>query len=364
MNDSHFHLGFEARSPGAALALAVKHLKPLAVFMLRFAMRLHLLAFLVWFCFAAVSPRTWAWGREGHEKIADLAQTMLSNNVLTKVQSILGPTSLSSVALWADQTRQLMKDANNPGPLKGNAEAEKFIADHPDNDKWHFVNLPLKVSKYTYNGRFATSNDIVHTLTNCIAVLEGKSHFMTTTQALRYIIHLVGDLHQPLHVGCGYYADNGNGTAKLLKTSSTIFNIKAHDAGGNLLLWLSGHFTNKMHAYWDDHMVSQVDTNQGHPLMTSILTNTIAAHVKTWTSKDDLHRWPALWAKQSANEANGAYDGVILRTATFRTDSTLRDIWIDPLDTNHDNNQRDRVTRQLARAAFHLAELLNSIQWQ
>jgi hypothetical protein len=307
-----------------------------------------------------------AWGREGHQKVAALAQTMLSNNVLTQVQSILGPKSLATVAVWADDARKLMKDLNNPGPLQGNAEAEKFILDHPDNDKWHFVDLPLKTSSYAYHSRFAQSNDIVHVLTNCIAVLEGKSNFMTTTQALRYVIHLVGDLHQPLHIACGYYRRGGNGLPILLKTSSAITNIMAHDAGGNLLLWRSatGVLTNKMHDYWDNHMVNQVDPSPGHPHAMEILTNTIAAEAKRWKSKGDPHSWPALWAKQSAHEADGAYSGVIFRAATFRADGTVREIWIDPLNASYDDNQRERVTRQLARAAFHLAELLNRIQWR
>src|SRR2546423_17954 len=73
-----------------------------------------------------------SWGPEGHEGIARVAQTMLSNSVLTKVQSILDTNEMASIALWADQARQLMKDNVHAGPLKGNPEAEQFILDHKD----------------------------------------------------------------------------------------------------------------------------------------------------------------------------------------------------------------------------------------
>ena len=170
------------------------------------------------------------WGQQGHEQIARLAQTMLTSAALTHVHHLLGTNDMASLSVWADRARQLMKYHN--GPLTNSTEAHQFVLKHPDNDKWHFDDLPLGTFKYVYNGRFATNNDIVHSLTNCIAVLEGNSKFITTTQALRYIIHLVGDIHQPLHVGCGYYT-NEAGAARLLKDPNDIADPGANDAGAN-----------------------------------------------------------------------------------------------------------------------------------
>src|SRR6266446_2826357 len=132
------------------------------------------------------------WGKEGHEEIARAAETMLSNSTLAHVQALLGTNDMPAVAVWADEARQLMK--YHTGPLTNSAEALRFVKQHPDNDKWHFDNLPLGTTNYDYKSRFVTNDDIVHVLTNCIAVLEGHSKFLTTTQALRYIIHLVGDI--------------------------------------------------------------------------------------------------------------------------------------------------------------------------
>src|ERR1051326_5276222 len=303
--------------------------------------------------------RTLAWGHEGHEVIAALAQTMLSNNVLAKVQSILQTNEMASVALWADQARQLMK--YHTGPLTNSDEAKHFIAAHPDNADWHFLNLPLKTSGYDYNGRFATNTDIVHALTNCIAVLEGQPGSITTTQALRYIIHLAGDIHQPLHVACGYYVPKGN-SAKLLKRPGAISNTEAHDAGANKLIWLTGQTTNNLHAYWDDHMVTTVDPSTGNSQMMIILQSAIAKNANLWKGRNDYHNWPARWAEDSAGEANGVYKGVTFQSAVFKANDVPKEITIT-LPNNYDAQQNQRVTRQLAKAGYHLAELLNQIRW-
>ena len=56
-------------------------------------------------------------------------------------------------------------------------------------------------------------------ISQCIKVLETpgkKKTVMTKTQALRTLIHLVGDIHQPLHVSSGYYDFGPDGQATLI----------------------------------------------------------------------------------------------------------------------------------------------------
>ncbi len=55
---------------------------------------------------------------------------------------------------------------------------------------------------------FTRANDIVQMIQQCIDILEAETespHF-TRLQALRWLLHLVEDLHQPLHVASGYYS--------------------------------------------------------------------------------------------------------------------------------------------------------------
>src|SRR5215469_12510170 len=55
------------------------------------------------------------------------------------------------------------------------------------------------------SGPFSSQNDIVHAIRTAIDVLEARSSRFTKVQALRIIVHLVGDIHQPLHTVSGYY---------------------------------------------------------------------------------------------------------------------------------------------------------------
>jgi hypothetical protein len=74
-----------------------------------------------------------------------------------------------------------------------------FNARFPENASWHFVNLPVGFTNYTFDGPFSSPNDIVHALQMAIDVREGKSSQFTKVQALGIIVHLVGDIYQPLH---------------------------------------------------------------------------------------------------------------------------------------------------------------------
>src|SRR5207249_4501902 len=89
--------------------------------------------------------------------------------------------------------------------------------------------------------------DVVHMLRNCIAIIEGHNNAtnnptgITQKTALRLLVHYVGDIHQPLHVGTAYFGTN----AQLVNPSSTT-GAQA-DGGGNLIEF---HGTN-LHVYWD-----------------------------------------------------------------------------------------------------------------
>src|ERR1051325_1916765 len=152
--------------------------------------------------FAIVFPAH-GWSSLGHETVARLAQGMISNSVRVNLERILGTNDLGAVAMWPDELREALR--NHSGPLVHDAEATNFNHRFPNSPEWHFAKLPLKSFKYLTNGAFASTNDVVHALDRCIDVLQNRSRAMTKVQALRWVIHLVGDIHQPLHVGVGYY---------------------------------------------------------------------------------------------------------------------------------------------------------------
>jgi hypothetical protein len=149
----------------------------------------------------AAAGSAYPWGAEGHRTVADLARVQLTPPTRAAVIRILGSDDLASVAVWADDLRSVMR---HQGPLANDPEAHAFIAKFPRNGSWHYVDLPLGMA-YADDSPFASPDDVVHAIRRCVAVLEGRSNEMSPLIALRLLVHFVGDIHQPLHAGNGYY---------------------------------------------------------------------------------------------------------------------------------------------------------------
>ena len=308
----------------------------------------------------AFAPDSLAWSARGHKTVGEVAFGLLSNNVRSKVTALLGPNDIQHAAIWPD----LLRD-----PPPGDTEMQQFIAAHPDHTDWHFINLPLKSTAYDPTGPFARPNDIVHQINHCIDVLEGITPSppvggegrgevaLSKTHALRWLVHLVGDLHQPLHVGCGYYRFDANGKVTLLKTPAEAAG-KKHDRGGNLL-----HYTasGNLHHYWDDALVDRIDGSTGDANLPNIVRSKIKP--SSFQTTGPIRTWAAKWAIDSVKESKAAYSGITFGEADLQHDGDIDSITIIR-PAKYGDKQEPRAARQLAKSAFHLAELLNKIQWQ
>jgi len=123
-----------------------------------------------------------AWGQEGHSIVAEIAQRRLGTVAQQAVAAALGErVSLASISSWADGQR----------------------VTHPETANWHFVDIPLQAAAYD-QGRDCADNPAhgdcvvrelqrLRTEVRCLPSEEGRR------DALRYAVHFVADLHQPLH---------------------------------------------------------------------------------------------------------------------------------------------------------------------
>ena len=301
-----------------------------------------------------LSHEAWAWGVLGHEAGARAAPSLLSNDVAWRVERLLGTNDLASVAVWADHLRDAQR---NRGPLRNDADAREFNRRFPNNQNWHYVNLPLGTLRYSRSSRFVSTNDIVHAMNLCVAVLEGRSAEMSKAHALRWLVHLVGDIHQPLHVGCGYYGFKRDGQVVLLRQPAEALG-RPHDLGGNILRFGSKQ---NLHAFWDVNLLEMIDA--------SLDSVSLSAHLKEalkprrWKTSGRCEGWAAKWAAESVKEARGAYKGIKFQTATFNGQGLPTNIVVN-LPANYDSNQLARARGQLAKSAFHLAEILNRLDWE
>jgi nuclease S1 len=139
--------------------------------------RLIVLAFAAW-----VSPRAaFAWGRDGHQAVANIAQARLSPAARQAVDRLLHGATLASVAAWADV----------------------YGAAHPETTRWHYVDIPVSGGHYDAERDCQSTlrgDCIIAAIDRFVSILrDARRPEADRADALKFVIHLVGDLHQPLH---------------------------------------------------------------------------------------------------------------------------------------------------------------------
>src|SRR6266566_339106 len=152
------------------------------------------------------------WGVARHELVAGAAEKHLSKKAGDNVQNILQPlkgATLPDVAGWADEIKR-----RKPKPADDSATIE-FLEDgrNTGSDKWHYVDLPWGTPEYNRQkySMFTRDDDVVQMLDEALQALGGNSKRFLQLNALRLVVHLVGDVHQPLHVSCGYLRPSAAG---------------------------------------------------------------------------------------------------------------------------------------------------------
>jgi len=208
-----------------------------------------------------------AWGKTGHRVGGAIAQTYLSSSAKSAMTGILGFEGPAESSTWPDFMRS-SSDAFWQG----------------DSRTWHYVTVP-KGETYE-DGSVPESGDAItalsafrETLRNPAATQDEKE------RALRFAIHIIGDLHQPLHAG--------NGT----------------DRGGNdfKITWF-GESTN-LHSVWDTKLVDyqQLSYSEYADWLGRQITPELAAK---WNTAD-----PVVWVSESTELRDRIYpaEGADLR---------------------------------------------------
>ena len=302
----------------------------------------------------ATASTAYPWGAQGHAAIGLVAEQRLSPVADRNIRRILGNDDLASIASWMDQLRGA---TSGFGPLAANPEARQFAQKNPHNDEWHYDNLPLGEARYADNDPFSRADDVVHEINIAVLVLEGRSTAVSPRIALYMIVHFVGDLHQPLHVATGYF-DLSDPSHPVLDTDPKLAVGRENDKGGNELSFGSQR-SEELHAYWDIALPEKI-AGLSDP---AVLAKLLAAAIPPggWASPGDHHAWAEGWATESLAAARQAYAPLTFGVADT-ADGKLRRIHIT-MPADYDATAGPIARERLAKAAYHLAELLNAIDW-
>lgn len=199
------------------------------------------------------------WGQIGHRVTGELAESYLSENARAQVRALYPNESLAEISTYADEER------SNP------AEFWQKTA-----NPWHYVTIPEGLEYQAHHApeegdAYTALMEFRKTLTSETATKEEKR------LALHFIVHIIGDLHQPLH--CGNGTDRGGNTVKVE------------------FFWQDSN----LHRVWDSGLIDRKKLS--YTEWTKWLQQKMSpALVTQWRNAD-----PKVWMRESVILRNGLY---------------------------------------------------------
>ena len=144
-------------------------------------------------CFFA-APCARAWGCKGHQAVALIAEKHLTPEAQHLVETLLGANPIDpKLKRWCgNSTPDLLADA---------ATWPDDVRNERGNGPWHFIDIPRGKHKGSLEEYCGAGGCVTRAIEEQRAVLKDKSADpLKRAEAIRYILHFVGDMHQPLHV--------------------------------------------------------------------------------------------------------------------------------------------------------------------
>jgi len=298
----------------------------------RMNMKYHSIGLVVWVAFSSLPSAVMAWGPEGHEIVADIAEAYLTPTAKEKVEDILGSKKLGDfdIAVW-------------PDVIRGNKEYSEM---YPGNGRWHYVDFD---AAKRYDEEFELElpedgQDVVTQVARWRDELSSKEISADRRlDALRFLVHLAGDLHQPMH--CAYrYGDMGG---NMIPVDSFTGRNYSFDTNTPM------DYAQSVHSIWDEALVLELIGGR-KPRM-------VARELRKEVDSERAERW----VRESI--FNWATDGYWLaRKKAYRwTDGTsLPYKWARPgmdlTSENYIDSHLPIVREQLQKAGVRLAHLINT----
>lgn len=237
--------------------------------------------------------QAYAWGQNGHRAVGLIAEQHLNKKAKKKIMKVLRDNSLAEVSVWMDDI--------------------KSDTAYNHTHDWHWVTIP---GGMTYEQTEKNPNgDIIMKIEELVKALKeddlsDKQH----QEYLKYLVHLVGDLHQPLHVG------------------------KEGDMGGNAvkLQWFGQN--SNLHRVWDSDMIDGKD-----------ISFTELARFVGSPDKTQVKQW------QSTSVRDWAYESITYREQVYNIPQDGK------LGYRYSYENFSTVEQRILQAGVRLAGLLNQI---
>jgi hypothetical protein len=234
------------------------------------------------------------WGKTGHRTTGEIAEKHLTKKAKKAIHKLLKGKSLAFVSTFADD-------------IKSDKKYNKF-------NTWHYVNFPFD-SKYKDSEK-NPKGDIITGIDHCITIIKDENSAKEDKIFyLKMLVHLVGDLHQPMHVG------------------------KAEDRGGNDIKVQWFYKNSNLHRVWDTDMI------EDNKMSYSELANSV----------EEL----------SKDQVNKIKEGSVLDWV-YETQLLAKEVYLsveknENLRYSYSYKYLSTVRKQLQKGGIRLAKMLNEI---
>lgn len=329
-----------------------------------------------------------AWGADGHQTVATIAAGLLQGTPAeARVTALLGGMTLQQAAVWADCAKGISPARGysypNPGKYAECAplETPERIAEMADyvkrNDRQctlagedschkqlHYSDVALQRSRYLLGFAGTREDDIVGALRHALQVLQGQPvagppQLRSPREALLLVAHLVGDIHQPLHVGAVYLSAQG----QRLDPEKQGLDPASDTVGGNSLWVTAAPSAPSAHTHPGEPVGAGFGPVKLHSVWDGVPEKFKPARVDAaWLAEarrlphnsGDPLAWPARWATESLDVAREAFDGM---TFSPRQDRH----WSVVLPEGYSARAEQIKHQQLLRAGARLAQVLQAV---
>jgi hypothetical protein len=190
-----------------------------------------------------------SWGTVGHKTVATIAENHLTPAAKNSIKALLGDQSIADIASWADEVR------NTP--------------EYKQTGPWHYVDLPLGYSfdQFAQAVKAQGPDNVYGAILKCEQDLKSTStSFDQKAIALKFLVHFIGDSHQPMHVS------------------------RAEDKGGNTIQVQFGGKGMNLHSLWDSGLIGR--EGKTFDQMAKDYDTATSAEIKKWQN-DEPMQW--LW---------------------------------------------------------------------
>lgn len=217
-----------------------------------------------------------AWGCEGHQVIALIAEKHLSPHALEMVKKILSESPIDPAL------NRFCKEGGTDAMADTATWADDFRAQHPETGPWHYVDIPLGTTRREV-GKFCDPKEscVTRAITDQLAILRSvNSDPHKRADALRFLIHFVGDLHQPLHAATNN--DQGGNCVPLafFDTLPQLRNPQTESYAPNL------------HGVWDTNILERATAGKTVDQVTSDLDQSFKKKIARWRrDAADVDAW-------------------------------------------------------------------------